>query len=95
MSAAQTLTQFKVRGLIGFLLIVTGLSLALIFKKESSFTIETKALMLACAYCCGIGGGALLTSYMQQASFRRMKTSLAGMGFLLAFMLLNCLRGIL
>ena len=95
MPAASNVIRFKMRGLIGFFLIAAGISLAIIFKKDSLWADGTKGLMLACAYFCGIGGSALLTSYVQQSSFRQMKNTLAGMGLLLTVMLLNCLQGVL
>ena len=95
MPAANNVTRFKMRGLIGFSLIAAGISLAIILKKDSLWADGTKGLMLACAYFCGIGGSALMTSYVQQSSLRQMKNTLAGMGLLLTVMLLNCLQGIL
>ena len=94
MPAANNVTRFKMRGLIGFCLIAAGISLAIIFKNDSLWADGTEGLMLACAYFCGIGGSALLTSYMQQSSLRQTKNTLASMGLLLTVML-NCLQGIL
>ena len=95
MLAANNVTRFKMRGLIGLSLIAAGISLAIMFKKDSLWAYGTKGLMLACAYFCGIGGSALLTSYIQQSSLCQIKNTLAGMRLLLTVMLLNCLQGIL
>ena len=65
MPAANNVTRFKMRGLIGLSLIASGISLAIIFNKDSLWANGTKGLMLACAYFCGIGSSALLTSYVQ------------------------------
>lgn len=84
----QSSTLFKLRGLMGVALIFTGIGLAVAFKKSSDWPTEAKTLALALAYCMGIGGAALFSSFTHQLEFKQMKPALFGAATLLATMLL-------
>ena len=81
-------SRFKIRGFAGIVLIALGIGLALVFKKTSDWPTEARTLALAVAYCAGIGGAALFSSYIHQLEFKQMKPALTDLAALLAMMLL-------
>ena len=58
------------------------------FKKNSDRPAEAHTLALPVAYCAGIGGAALFSSYTHQLEFKQMEPALTGMAALLAMILL-------
>ena len=82
-------SRFKIRGFAGIVLIALSIGLAMVFKKTSDWPAEAHTLALAAAYCAGIGGAALFSSYTHQLEFNRMKPALTGLATLLAMLLLN------
>ena len=81
-------SRFKIRGFAGIVLIALSIGLALVFKKTSDWPAEAHTLALAVAYCAGIGGAALFSSYIHQFEFKQMKPAMTGLAALLAMMLL-------
>ena len=84
----ESTSRFKVRGLLGVVLIASGLGLALVFKKGSNWPAEAKTLALAAAYCAAIGGAGFFSSYVHQLEFKQMQSTLMGLAVLLFTMLL-------
>lgn len=80
--------SFAKRGLAGILLIAVGLTLSIVFNKHSAYTAELKQLMYPLALVLAVGGSSLLSSYVQQRSFKNMKTELLATGVLLATLVL-------
>ena len=84
----ESTSRFKMRGLLGVVLIASGIGLALVFKKGSNWPTEAKTLALAAAYCAAIGGAGLFSCCVQQLEFNQMQSTLIGLAVLLFTMLL-------
>ena len=84
----ESTSRFKMRGLLGVVLIASGIGLALVFKKGSNWPAEAKTLALAAAYCVAIGGAGLFSNCVYQLEFKQMKSTLMGLAVLLFTMLL-------
>jgi hypothetical protein len=80
--------SFVKRGLTGLLLIATGITLSIVFNRHSSYADEVKHLTYPFAVLLAVGGSCLLSSYVQQRSFKSMKTELLAAGVLLATLVL-------
>ena len=68
--------SFAQRGLPGLLLIAAGLIMCFVFRRSSAWGPEVKQLLFPLALVLAIGGSNLLSSYVQQRSFKTMKTEL-------------------
>jgi len=85
-----TATRFNQRGLIGFVLIVSSLILAFVFRRSSSWPgLNTQGVM-PCAYSIGMVGTAFASSHIWQKNFAQMKGELMGVATLLMCLLLSC-----
>jgi hypothetical protein len=80
--------SFVRRGLPGLLCIGAGLLLTFVFKQRSHWPAETKHIMRLLGLIIAVGGGNLLSSYVQQRPFRDMPRELAGAALIVATMLL-------
>ena len=85
---SKTTISFAKRGLPGLLGIGTGLLLTFIFKQRSAWPLEIKHVMLPVGLILAVGGGNLLSSYVQQRSLKDMPRELAGTALIVATMLL-------
>ncbi len=72
----KTSISFASRGLTGLLLIASGLIMCFVFRQRSAWGPEAKQLMFPLALVLAVGGGNLLSSYVQQLPFKAMKTEL-------------------
>lgn len=81
--------SFAKRGLIGLLLVATGLALALVFKQRSPWPAEAKQLTYPLALVLGMGGAVLLSSYVRQQPLRAMKTELLGAALIVLVLVLG------
>jgi hypothetical protein len=87
-SPAKTAISFAKRGLPGLLGIFTGLLLTFIFKQRSAWPLEVKHIMLPLGLIIAVGGGNLLSSYVQQRPFKDMPRELACTALIVGTMLL-------
>lgn len=85
--ASTTLVRFKERGLSGIALIALGITLGIMFNKSSAWPTEAKTIALAVAQVSGAAGAAFFTSYVNQLTFRQMRTSLISLSFLTGLVL--------
>ncbi|RZK17619.1 MAG: hypothetical protein EOO56_17605 [Hymenobacter sp.] len=85
---SKPVISFVRRGLPGLLCIGAGLLLTFIFKQRSHWPLEVKHIMLSLGLIIAVGGGNLLSSYVQQRPFRDMPRELAGTVLIVATLLL-------
>ena len=85
--------SFVRRGLPGLLCIGAGLLLTFVFKQRSHWSIEMKHVMLSLGLIIAVGGGNLLSSYVQQRPLRDMPRELAGTALIVGTMLLVTIFG--
>ena len=85
--------SFVRRGLPGLLCIGAGLLLTFIFKQRSPWSADIKHVMLPLGLIIAVGGGNLLSSYVQQRRFHEMPRELAGTALIVAMMLVVSVFG--
>ena len=81
--------SFAQRGLTGLLLITAGLTMCFVFRRSSAWGLGVQQLLFPLALVLAIGGGNLLSSYMQQRSFKAMKTELLASAVIVGTLLLS------
>ena len=81
--------SFARRGLTGLLLIAAGLTMCFVFRRSSAWGLEVQQLLFPLALVLAVGGGNLLSSYMQQRSFKAMKTELLASAVIVGTLLLS------
>ena len=85
-----TATRFNQRGLIGFVLIVSSLILAFVFRRSNPWPgLDIRWIML-CVYSIAMIGTAFASSHIRQKDFAQMKSELMGVATLFMCLLLSC-----
>jgi hypothetical protein len=82
MTMTPVTRSFAWRGLVGVLLMLTGVALSITFRNASPWPADTKLLMYALALVLAVGGSNLFGSFVYRRPFHAMKTALISSAFI-------------
>jgi drug/metabolite transporter (DMT)-like permease len=89
MLTTATSQSFKWRGLVGVLLLFTGIALAVTFRDSSPWPAQTKLLMYALALVLGVGGSNLFGSFVYRRPLHTMKAQLLGSALMIVVLVIG------
>ena len=89
MMVTSTSQSFKWHGLVGALLILTGIGLGITFRNASPWSAETKQLMYGLALLLAVGGGNLFGSFVYRRPLRTMKAQLLSSFFMIVVLVIT------
>jgi drug/metabolite transporter (DMT)-like permease len=89
MLAILSSRSFKWRGLLGVLLIFTGIALSIVFRNASPWPVETKKLMYSVALVLAVGGCNLFGSFVYRRPLHTMKMELLSSFFIVVVLVIT------
>jgi len=88
MLTTPTSQSFKWRGLVGVLLLFTGIALAITFRDSSPWPAQARLLLYALALVLGVGGSNLFGSFVYRRPLHTMRKELLGSFFIVVVLII-------